>query len=142
MELTSILRYGALVLDRAEHLCQQVVTTRAWSRRLRGTARVLCRRPVPTIEGASGPEAARPEDAIRARIREFMTRGLLSCEDPEVIVGGLSRGGRRCVACSEPFRPGEPEYEIVSPGAVVLLLFHRRCLELYAAEAGHGGRPP
>jgi hypothetical protein len=106
MEFTSLLTDGVLVLGHAEDLRHRVVTTCAHSQRLIHTARVLRHLPLPSIRGASGSELTRPEDAIRARIREFLTRGLLSHEDPEVIV---------------------------------LLLFHRRCLEPYAAEASGEG---
>jgi hypothetical protein len=137
MEIASLLQDGALVLDHAEQLRHRVASTQARSYRLLRTARVLCHRALPSIAGASGLEPTRSEDLIRTRIREHLAHGLLPREEPPVIVGGLSRGGRRCIVCAHEFRAGEPEYEVTTAG-VVRLSFHRRCLELYAAEVNDG----
>jgi hypothetical protein len=70
------------------------------------------------------------DDEIRLRIRQLLDDGTLP-RDQVRSVAVRRTGGASCVACGVVFDSGESGYEVTTPRGLVLLL-HRRCLELWA----------
>jgi hypothetical protein len=133
---TAVLVQGELVLAEAERLCAQAVRICDASGQAVRIAELVQARAVRGIRGGSGGD--RPTNAqVRTRIRQLLDGGVLPREDPGRVVAGVSAGGRRCAACHEDLALGELEYELTT-AAVVVLLFHRRCLQLYASEVLDG----
>ena len=75
--------------------------------------------------------------AMRERIRELLTAGVLPKQPPAKLFAGPSPGDRVCIVCGTGIAKGEVEFESSVPTELILF-FHRRCADLWMQEAEDG----
>ena len=69
------------------------------------------------------------EITLRVRVRQLVETGEVPCEEPGKTWAGRGTG-THCVACGEPIRPDEIEFEAeLSSGATLRL--HRLCHDVW-----------
>ena len=71
-------------------------------------------------------------EAVRVRVRELITSGDLTCEEPEQTWAGPGEG-KPCAGCWQRIPPSETEYEVVLPSGRTVF-FHRACHDIWLEE--------
>ena len=72
-----------------------------------------------------------PEE-IRARMRQMVETGQISCAEPDKVWAGRGNGSH-CAACTDPIGPTEIEFEIDLQSGSTLRL-HRACHAIWREE--------
>ena len=139
LDATIAARIARSASRHADCLARRARGTRAieQTKWLIASSRALLDRPRPAFRGG-GPDTI-PEPIIRQRLRLLIDAGIL----PPGGLGGLwewtCHQRHPCSGCGAAIVHGEIEIEVSTRAGVVLFL-HRRCLELWAQEAGPSAR--